>query len=149
VTRKIFAIIIAASFVAILLLTGVPFPYLTNNYRLSSFADQLSGLPLPPNTKRTSITKKAFGNFGTCGKHGDYLASFSIVSSLPLSRLVKYYSQFHVHIPETNNVLFSLFRGLGTHGPVSIDVAQVSSTSNYYIISISDYDYWPNDFRCW
>ena len=133
----------------LLWVAGFPFPYLLNNYRLNSFADQLNKIPLPPQTRKAGPLIKKFGNLGTCSKHGDYYAEFKIVSSLSYSQLRTFYGQYGIQVPEIDNVLFSLFRGLGTHGLQSIEVEKIEGTTNYYLVYVFDPDYWYNDFRCW
>ena len=136
-------------FAGLLWITGFPLPYLLNNYRINSFADQLNKIPLPPLTQRASSTSKKFGNLGPCGKHGDYYADFKIASTLSLPQLERFYKQFHVQVPEINDAIFSSFRGLGTHGPQTIDVEKIEGVENNYLVSVLDLDYWPNDHRCW
>jgi hypothetical protein len=116
---------------------------------LNCFADQFARIPLPPQTKRVGDISKKFGNLGTCSKHGDYYVECKIVTNLSYSQLVKYYEIYHVQVPEINFVLFSPFRGLGTHGSIDIDVDIVEGMNKTYIISAFDVDYWYNDFRCW
>jgi hypothetical protein len=135
--------------IGLLWLAGFPFPYLINNYRLNSFAGQLAMIPLPPQTERVSEAIKKFGNLGTCSKHGDYYAEIKIVSTLSYSQLKRFYGKFHVQVPEINNAVLSLFRGLGTHGPCAVEVEKVEGAKNRYVLYASDSDYWPNDFRCW
>lgn len=141
----VFALIIAWS----LWISGFPLPYLINNYRLNCFADQFTKIPLPPHTKRVGNITRKFGNLGTCSKHGDYYVEYKITTGLPYSQLTKYYEKYHVEVPEINFALFSSFRGLGTHGPIDIGVEAVENMKKVYIVSASDVDYWPNDFRCW
>lgn len=130
-------------------LGGFPFPYLINDYRLDSFAKQLAMIPLPPKTERVSKVTKKFGNLGTCSKHGDYYAEFKIVTKLSSPQLERFYSQFHVQVPDIDNAASSWFRGLGTHGPCDVDIEKVEGKENRYIVYVFDADYWPNDFRCW
>ncbi|KAF0134596.1 MAG: hypothetical protein FD145_614 [Candidatus Saganbacteria bacterium] len=135
--------------VGLLLLVGVPFPYLINNYRLDSFAGQLAMIPLPSQTERVGVVIKNFGNLGTCSKHGDYYAEFKIISTLPFPQLKRFYDQFHVQVPDINNIASTLYRGLGTHGPTTVEIKKIEGTKNKYVIYAFDPDYWPNDFRCW
>lgn len=124
-------------------------PYLLNNYRLNSFADQLNNVPLPPQTKKVGSVVKKFGNLGSCSKHGDYYAEFKIDSTLSFTQLKKFYRQFYVQVPEIDSAIFSSFRGLGTHGPQAIEVEEIVGLRNRYAVSAFDPDYWHNDFRCW
>ncbi|MFA4905867.1 MAG: hypothetical protein WC645_05130 [Candidatus Margulisiibacteriota bacterium] len=140
---------IAATTTSLLLLIGFPLPYILNNYRLDCFAGQLAEIPPPLMTERIGRINKKFGNLGTCSKHGDYYAEFRIASKLPLKQLKDYYDQFHIQIPRLNKYAPSFIRGLGTHGPIEIDVDIIEGVGDEYLISAFDPDYWPNDFRCW
>jgi hypothetical protein len=133
----------------LLWISGFPFPYLLNNYRLNSFADQLNRIPSPPQTKRVGPVVKKFGNLGPCSKHGEYYAEFRILASLPYPQLKTFYEQHKVQVPEIDNVFSSLFRGLGTHGLQAVEVEKIEGTRNSYLVYAFDADYWPNDFRCW
>lgn len=128
---------------------GFPLPYYLNNYRLNSFARQLDVIPVPHQTERIGTVTKNFDNLGTCSKHGDYYAEFIIVSKLPLQQLKRFYKQFHVNVPEIKSPLFSFFTGLGTHGPIDIEIKKDELTNNRYRVYAFDPDYWHNDFRCW
>lgn len=147
--KRILLFIFIIIIVWLLWVSGFPLPYLLNNYRLNCFADQLSNMPLPPQTKRIGEITKQFGNLGTCSKHGDYYVEYKLATGLSYSQLVKYYKKYHVQVPEINSMLFSSFRGLGTHGPIDIDIDVVEGRNNEYIVSAFDPGYWHNDFRCW
>jgi hypothetical protein len=147
--KKTFLFVFALITAWLLWVSGFPLPYLLNNYRLNFFADQLNEFPLPPQTKRIGPIIKKFGNLGPCSKHGDYYAEFKITSTLSYPKLKKHYSRFQVQVPEINLAVFSMFRGLDTRGPVSIDLDKVDGNINNYIVSAFDPGYWHNDFRCW
>ncbi len=147
--KKILLLSIIAIIGWLLWVAGFPLPYLINNHRLHSFAAQLDRIPLPPQTKKVGSVIKKFGNLGTCSKHGDYYAEFRIITSLSYPQLKTFYVRYTVQVPEISNVLFSCFRGLGTHGPQAIEIEKVEGAENSYMICTFDADYWPNDFRCW
>ena len=147
--KRLFLLTIIIIIAGLLWIAGFPFPYLLNNYRLNSFADQLYRIPLPPQTKRVGPLSKKFGNLGPCGKHGDYYAEFRIFSSLPYSQLKKLYSQYYVQVPEIDNLFSSHFRGLGTHGPIAVKIEKLEKTKSTYLVFADDPGYWPNDLRCW
>lgn len=149
VVKRLFLSLLIIVITGLLWVTGFPFPYLLNNYRLNSFADQLNRLPLPPQTNKNGPAAKKFGNLGPCSKHGDYFAEFKIASSLSLQQLRRFYGQAHVQVPEINKAVFSSFRGLGTHGPQAIEIEKVVGAKNSYLVRAFDPGYWPNDFRCW
>lgn len=149
IVKRLFLLIFIIIIAGLLWVGGFPLPYLLNNYRLNSFADQLNRVPLPPQTERVGKIIKKFGNLGPCSKHGDYYAEFKITSTLSLPQLKRFYEQFQVHVPEIDNAVFSSFRGLGTNGPQAIEIEKVEGTENTYLVYVLDLDYWPNDFRCW
>jgi hypothetical protein len=130
-------------------IAGFPLPYLINNHRLNSFAEQLNRIPLPPETQKIGPMVKNFGNLGPCGKHGDYYVGFKINSNLSYSQLREFYDNFNIQVPEINNPILSMFRGLGTHGPVTIDLEEIHGQAGKYLVSAFDALYWHNDFRCW
>ncbi|OGC06157.1 hypothetical protein A2526_03160 [candidate division WOR-1 bacterium RIFOXYD2_FULL_36_8] len=147
---KIFFLLTFIVLIAGLLwVAGLPFPYLLNNYRLNSFADQLNNIPPPPQTKRVGPSVKKFGNLGTCSKHGDYYAEFRIITSLSYPQLKTFYDQYSIQVPEINDVFSSLFRGLGTHGLQAVEVEKIEGIKNGYVVYAFDPGYWHNDFRCW
>ena len=135
--------------IVISLFSGFPLPYLINNYRLNRFSEQLSEIPLPSQTEKIGAIHKIFGNLGPCSKHGDYYAEFRIATTLSHSRLKDFYNQFTIQIPEINSTTSSLFRGLGTHGQIAIEIEKIKGAKNEYVVFAFDPDYWPNDFRCW
>ena len=149
IMKKIFSLVFIAIIAWLLWVAGFPLPYLINNYRLDRFAKQLEKVPLPPQTKRIGPIIKKFGNLGPCSKHGDYYAEFKIASTLSYPEIKKHYSRFQMQVPEIDMAVFSMFRGLGTHGPISIKVDKIESETNKYIVYALDLDYWHNDFRCW
>lgn len=147
--KKLYLLICLMAVSGLFWIAGFPLPYLLNNYRLNSFSNQLINLPIPPNTMIKGPVAKKFGNLGTCSKHGDYFAEINISSGLSLGQLKKFYEKLHVQVPEVNNVAFSLFRGLGTHGPQTVSIEKIKDSNNNFIVYTLDADYWPNDFRCW
>ena len=147
--KRIFLLALIIIIAGLLWIAGFPFPYLLNNYRLNSFADQLDKIPIPPQAKRTGPVVKKFGNLGTCGKHGDYYAEFRIITSRSYPQLKAFYNQYGVQVPEINNVLLSFFRGLGTHGLRPVELERIEGAENGFIVYAFDPDYWHNDFRCW
>lgn len=146
--RFVLSIVIAGTAV-ILYISGFPLPYFINNHRLSVFAKQLDAIPLPSQTKKDEATTKKFGNLGPCSKHGDYYAEFQIDTTLTYSQLRKYYDKFFVQVPEINSIASTLFRGLGTHGPIMIEIEKFEGVGRGYKVFAWDSGYWHNDFRCW
>lgn len=149
IVKRVFSLVFLTLIAWLLWVAGFPLPYLINNYRLDCFAGQLEKLPFPPQTEKISAINKTFGNLGPCSKHGDYYAEFKIASKLSYPKLKKHYSRFQVQVPEIDMAVFSMFRGLGTHGPISLEVDKIGGTENKYIVYAFDLDYWPNDHRCW
>lgn len=147
--KRLFLLTIIIVTAGLLWIAGFPFPYLLNNYRLNSFADQLNRVPLPSQTKRVGPVLKKFGNLGPCSKHGDYYAEFKITSSLSLLQLKRFYEQYPVHVPEIDSAVFSSFRGLGSHGRQAIEIEKIEGRENDYLVYAFDPGYWHNDFRCW
>jgi hypothetical protein len=141
----IFSVVIAGMF----WVAGFPLPYLLNNYRLNSFADQLNAVPLPPQTQKIGPLVKTFGNLGPCSKHGDYRVELKIASTLAFAQLKCFYGRCRVQVPEISNPIFFMFRGLGTHGPQAINIKKINGAENKYVVYAEDFDYWHNDFRCW
>ena len=147
--KRLFLFTVIIVITGLLWVAGFPFPYLLNNYRLNSFAGQMNRMPLPPQTKRVCPLIKKFGNLGPCSKHGDYYVEFRIITSLSYPRLKTFYKQYSVQVPEIDNVLLSLFRGLGTHGPQTVGIEKIEGANNSSLVYAFDPGYWHNDFRCW
>lgn len=149
IVKKLFLLTFILLITGLLWIAGFPFPYLLNNYRLNSFAEQLNNIPSPPQTKRIGPVVKKFGNLGPCSKHGDYYAEFRIITSLSYLQLETFYDKYSVQVPEIDNAFFSLFRGLGTHGLQAVEIKKIEGIENSYVVYAFDPGYWHNDFRCW
>jgi len=149
---------------------GSPFDWIQHNKNLDRFAQEFDRIPLPQGSQQTGTTYKHFGLMGN-GNHCDYYASKLFISSLPRQTIENFYTQYTV--PPVNTSESLAYDG-GVRGttPNSIRLNKVwedirkleymskdeytaqhnltaeSIAENTYEISVLDYGYTANDYRC-